>query len=132
MVFVNGALAVPGAPTDVDTVPSKFSARTAADDQVPITAYRLRHLTDEQTREISSKLTGEQGGAFRPAGAQDSHAIVGALIPADIALNDLAPVPEPLAAKFPELRGAVFMRSAGKLLIVDDDNRLVIGVLSGQ
>jgi hypothetical protein len=129
-VFVNGALAVPGAPTDVDTVPSKFSARTAADDQVPIAAYRLRHLTEDQTREISSKLAGEQGGgAFRPAGADDSLATVGALIASE---SGLSPVPESLAAKFPELRGAAFMRSAGKLLIVDDDNRLVIGVLSGQ
>ena len=131
-VFVNGALAVPGAPTDVDTVPSKFSARTAADDQVPIAAYRLRHLSEDQLREISGKLAGEQGGAFRPAGANDSQIVVGALVPADVALRDLAPVPEPLAARFPELRGAAFMRSAGKLLIVDDANRLVIGVLSGQ
>jgi len=30
-VFVNGALAVPGAPAESDTVPAKFSARNAAD-----------------------------------------------------------------------------------------------------
>jgi len=131
-VFVNGALVVPGAPTDVDTVPSKFSARTAADDQVPIVAYRLRHLTKDQKGEIFQQLNGEQGGgAIRPAGA-DSEAIVGALVPADVALGDLTPVPEALATKFPELRGAAFVKSAGKLLIVDDDNRLVIGVLSAQ
>ena len=53
-------------------------------------------------------------------------------MPADVALRDLTPVPEALATKFPELQGAAFMRSAGKLLIVDHDNRLVIGVLSGQ
>ena len=131
-VFVNGALTVPGAPTDVDTVPSKYSARTAADDQVPIAAYRIRHLTDDQRREISSKLASEQGGrAIRPAGAT-SEEIVGALVPADVALRDLTPVPEALAAKFRELRGAAFMKSGGKLLIIDDANRLVIGVLSGQ
>ena len=68
---------------------------------MPIAAYRLRHLTDEQTREISSKLAGEQGGAFRPAGANDSHIVVGALVPADVALSGLSPVPEALAGKFP-------------------------------
>ena len=131
-VFVNGALVVPGAPTDVDTVPSKFSARTAADDQVPITSYRLRHLTKDQKGEIFQQLNSEQGGgAIRPAGA-NSEEIVGALVPADVALRDLTPVPEALTTKFPELRGAAFVKSAGKLLIVDDDNRLVIGVLSAQ
>ena len=33
-IFVNGVLTVPGAPTDVDTAPSKFSERTAADDRL--------------------------------------------------------------------------------------------------
>lgn len=130
--LVNGALAVPGAPADVSTVPSKFSARNAAEDKLPIAAFRLRHLTDDQRREISSALGAEQGGVFRPAGADDTQAIVGALVPADVALRDLSPVPEALAAKFPELRGEAFMRSAGKLLIIDADNRLVIGVLSSQ
>src|SRR6266436_2515507 len=33
-VFVNGALAVPGAPANNDTVPAKFSAKNAADDEL--------------------------------------------------------------------------------------------------
>src|SRR6476659_6693789 len=37
-IFVDGRLTVPGAP-DGDTVPSKHSARTFADDQLPIAAY---------------------------------------------------------------------------------------------
>jgi hypothetical protein len=52
--------------------------------------------------------------------------------PADVALGDLSPVPEALAAKFPEPRGDAFMRSSGKLLIIDAANRLVIGVLPAQ
>src|SRR5688572_24931570 len=39
-VFVDGALSVPGAPKDGDTVPSKFSARNAASDRLPIVAFR--------------------------------------------------------------------------------------------
>jgi hypothetical protein len=40
-VFVNGVLSVQGALADVDTAPSKFSERTAADDRLPIVGYRL-------------------------------------------------------------------------------------------
>ena len=63
-VFVNGVLAVPGAPTEVHTAPAKFSTRTAADDQLPTATYRLRHLTDDQRREIHQQLSGERGGVF--------------------------------------------------------------------
>src|SRR5262249_63435 len=31
--FVNGALAVPGAPANTDTIPAKFSEKNAADDR---------------------------------------------------------------------------------------------------
>jgi hypothetical protein len=127
-VFVNGVLTAPGAPTDVDTTPSKFSARTAADDQLPIAAYRLRHLGADQRREISQALSAQ--GNEASGATSDGLAIVGAELPADLAPEAVHPVPEALAAKFPELRGAGFVRSTdNKLLLVDLDNRLVIGVL---
>jgi len=132
-VLVNGMLTAPGAPTDVQTTPAKFSARAAADDQLPIAAYRLRHLTDDQRREIYQQLSSETGAVFRPAAANDEdRPIVGALVSADVALNKLSPIPKALAAKFSELRDATFTGSAGGLLLVDPVNRLVIGVLSAQ
>jgi hypothetical protein len=132
-VFVNGSLAVPGAPADTDTTPSKFSARNAASDQLPTAAFRLKHLTDDQWREIHHLLTGGRGGlALSPGGGEEPLAIVGAGVPVEIALRDLAPVPEAVAAKFPELRGTTFMRSGGKLLLVAPANRIVIGVLPRQ
>ena len=128
-VFVNGVLAVPGAPTDVDTAPSKFSARTAADDQVPIAAYRLRHLSEDQRRDISQLLGAVWRPASGPSATSGAQAVVGAELPPDVAPEAVHPVPEALAAKYPELRGAGFTRSAdNKLLLVDLDNRLVIGV----
>ena len=51
-VFVNGALAVPGAPADTQTVPAKFSEKNAADDGLITTAYTFKMLTDEQRRAI--------------------------------------------------------------------------------
>jgi hypothetical protein len=131
-VFVNGVLTVPGAPTDVDTAPAKYSARTNADDQLPIAAYRLRHLGVEQRREIAGLL----GTAWRPAAGptatSGAQAIVGAVLPPTLsyAPEIVQPLPEAVTTKFPELKDAGFTRSAdGRLLLVDRDNRLVIAVL---
>jgi hypothetical protein len=123
-VFVNGALAVPGAPTDGEAVPSKFSARNAEIDKLPIAAFRLRGLADAQKRDIHGQLQGGRGGlALSPA-----HAMVGAELPADIALRDLRPTPESLVAKVPELRGSSYLIEGPNVLIVGTNN-VVIGVL---
>jgi hypothetical protein len=129
-VLVNGALAVPGAPADSETVPSKYSARNAASDRLPTVAFRLKNLTDDQRREIYEQLTGQRPPlALSPGQAGDPHAVVGAELPAEIALRDLVPVPEALGARIPELRDTVFMRSDGRVLLVAPANRIVIGVL---
>ena len=65
-VFVNGALAVPGAPENTDTVPAKFSEQNAADDKLSIAAYTFKLLTEEQRRAIYTALK----GAARRAGLQ--------------------------------------------------------------
>ena len=40
-------------------------------------------------------------------------------------------MPDALTVKFPGLRGTAFMRVGGKVLVVDLDNNLVVGVLEG-
>ena len=62
-VFVNGVLAVPGAPADTETAPSKFSAKNAADDKLITLAYTFKLLTDEQRRAIYDGLKGQRAGA---------------------------------------------------------------------
>ena len=127
-VFVNGVLSVPGAATEVDTAPSKFSPRSAAADRLPIAGYRFRRLTGDQRREILQALSAQHDAPVSsPAGGE--FAVIGAEVPATVAQQSLAPVPEELAAKFPELRGTAFMRSGGGIIVVDRDNRLVIGLL---
>ena len=125
-VFVNGILAVPGAPTDGHTVPSKYSARNAESDRLPTVAFRLRGLTDAQKREIYEGLHGGRGGLALSPG----HAMLGAEIPAYIALPDLKPTPDSLTAKFPELRGSGYLVEGSNVLLVGTNN-VVIGVLSG-
>jgi hypothetical protein len=127
-VFVNGVLQVPSAATDTETTPSTVSARNAASDKLPIAAFRLKLLTDEQLREIAQELAKQRPLAMGAASASATY-IVGSQVPAPVALQELAPVPEALAARVPELRGGGFMHSGGKLVLVDLDNSLVIGVL---
>src|SRR6266853_53217 len=63
-VFVNGALAVPGAPANTDTVPAKFSAKNAADDELITVAHTFKTLTDEQRRAIYQALKDQPASAF--------------------------------------------------------------------
>ena len=62
--FVNGALAVPGAPANTDTVPAKFSAKNAADDALITIAYTFKTLTDDERRAIYQALKGQPAAAF--------------------------------------------------------------------
>jgi hypothetical protein len=127
-VFVNGVSTVQGAPADVDTAPSKFSERTAADDRLPIVGYRLKHYSADQRREIARQLSVPSGYALSPADLK-GYATLGMELPGTIAMQALTPVPQTIAEKYPELRGTGFMPSDGKMLIVDLDNNLVVGVL---
>lgn len=116
---------MPGAATDTGTTPSTFSVRNAKSDQLPIAVFRLKRLTDDQRREMVGK---PRDLAIAPAGAAEIY-MVGAQVPAAVALQELAPLPNDLVARVPELGGKGLMRAGGKLVLVDLDNSLVIGVL---
>src|SRR6266851_8919703 len=62
-VFVNGALVVPGAPANTDTVPAKFSQKNAADDELITIAYTFKTLGDDERRAIYEALKGQQAGS---------------------------------------------------------------------
>jgi hypothetical protein len=126
-VLVNGVLSAQGASTDVDTAPAKYSGRNDADDRVPIAGYRLKHLNSDQRNEIIQGLGSQREAPA--AGDNDGYATIGAEIPSTVAVAKLTPMPESLASKFPGLRGTGFMRTAGKVLVVDLDNSRVVGVL---
>jgi hypothetical protein len=128
LVFANGVLAVPGAPTNVDTAPAKFSSRTAADDALPIAGYVLRHLTQEQQRTIFQSVRTEQGADTKAALSKNSST-VGALVPTDVALNELRPLPERVIAAHSELQGVVFVAAGENILLINPRTRVVVGVL---
>jgi hypothetical protein len=127
-VFQKGVLTVPGASTDVDTAPAKHWARTNADDQISIAGYRLKMLTADQLQQISRELN-SQRDAPSTSPVDGDFAVIGAEVPGPVAMQALSPVPDTLTSRFVELRGTAYMRSAGKIVIVDCDNNIVVGVL---
>jgi hypothetical protein len=129
-VFENGSLVVPGAPTDTETAPAKFSERNAASDRLPTVAFRLKNLTTEQRHEIYRQLTEHRSGLALSPGGGERYAQLGAELPSHVVLDgELTAMPEALAARFPALRGTAFMKAGSAVLIVELHNRQVIGVL---
>jgi hypothetical protein len=126
VIFVNGRLTVPGAP-DGDTVPSKFSARTFADDQIPIAAYATRHLAKQELETIrSALLTNPNAVGSR---ALDGFAQIGAIVPTAVALAGMPFVPADLVQQIPSLTATAYIISENKVLLVNPRTRVVVGVV---
>lgn len=114
--FVNGALAVPGAPANTDTVPAKFSAKNAADDALITIAYTFKTLTDDERRAIYQALKGQPAAAFdADVGTELAPAI------------ELRPVPNEVAARLPQTKGYRYAVTNDRVLLVGT-SRIVVGV----
>jgi hypothetical protein len=118
-VLVNGALAVPGAPADTDTVPAKFSQKNAAADRLITLAYTFKTLSDEQRRAIYQALKD------RPAGSA-FNAEVGVVLPPAVELNA---VPGEVARRVPQTEGYRYAVANDRVLLVSP-TRIVVGVFS--
>jgi len=116
-VFVNGALAVPGAPENSDTVPAKFSEKNAADDKLITVAYTFKLLTDEQRRAIFEALKD------RPAGAA-FNADVGTELPLSV---ELKAVPDEVTRRVPQTEGYRYAVADNRVLLVSPVTRVVVG-----
>src|SRR5215467_13389878 len=119
--FVNGALAVPDAPANTDTVPAKFSAKNAADDALITIAYTFKTLTDDERRAVYQSLKDQPAGsAF--------NADIGTKLPPGI---ELRPVPEEVAARIPQTRDYRYAVGMDRVLLVGT-GRLVVGVFADE
>jgi hypothetical protein len=117
-VFVDGALAVPGAPADTDTVPAKFSAKNAADDQLVTVAYTFKNLSDEQRRAIYQALKGQPAGpAF--------NADVGVVLPATV---ELKAMPDEVVQRVAQTKDYQYAVAADRVLLVSPPTRIVVAV----
>lgn len=125
-ILVDGRLTVPGAP-DGDAVPSKHSARTLADDQLPIAAYASRHLTQDDLQTIRGAL----GTKPQPSGSRalGGYAEIGAIVPTTAALERMQMLPPALAQQIPSLAATGYIFSESKILLVNPRTRVVIGIV---
>jgi len=115
-VFVNGALNVPGAPADSQTVPAKFSKRNDAIDQVPIMAMQVLAFSNEQKRSIIDAVHGAN------APVQSTSAKPAEELPIGITVQDW-----PAAASDPAFAKMKYVRAQDRILLVEPTNRVVIG-----
>jgi hypothetical protein len=117
-VFVNGALAVPGAPENTDTVPAKFSEKNAADDKLSTAAYTFKLLTDEQRGAIYAALKGQPAGpAF--------NADIGVELPSSV---ELRPMPDEVVARVLQTKDYRYAVANDRVLLVSPVTRYVVGV----
>ena len=117
-VFVNGALAVPGAPENTDTVPAKFSEQNAAGDKLSIAAYTFKLLTEEQRRAIYTGLKGQPAGpAF--------NADIGAELPSSV---ELRPMPDDVVARVQQTKDYRYAVADNRVLLVSPVSRYVVGI----
>ena len=117
-VFFNGALAVPDAPANSQTVPAKFSAQNAADDKLVILAYTFKMLSEEERRAIYQALKDQ------PAG-QAFNADIGVELPPAVELH---PMPAEVANRVPQTKDYRYAISDNRVLLVAPINRVVVGV----
>jgi hypothetical protein len=112
-VFVNGKLAVPGAPQDSQTVPSKVSERNARLDATPIMALPLG-LSDEQKHRVTESV------------AQSNAPVL------QISATPVSEFPAEVKAGAPMLGDVGFIRTKDKILLVRAPNMVVTGEVSAN
>jgi len=116
-VFVDGALNVPGAPTDSQTRPAKFSKHNDGIDKQPIMAMRLARLDDSQRRAILDAV------AKANAPAAKTQAKASEELPMGVDIHEL---PQS-AADALGMKGLKFVKVDDGILLVDAPNRVVVG-----
>lgn len=119
-VFVDGALAVPGAPVDSQTRPAKFSAANDADDKIPILARGPR-LTDDQKKLIAEAL---KQSPTSPPGVAAAPTME---LPASVGLQEW---PSGVLDQVPAVTGTKYVHFADRIVIVEPTNRIVIGEIA--
>jgi hypothetical protein len=106
-------------PANNDTVPAKFSAKNAADDELITIAYTFKTLTDDERRAIYQSLKDQPAGS-----AFDAD--IGTKVPPGI---ELRPVPDEVAARVPQTRDYRYAVAKDRVLLVGT-SRIVVGVFA--
>jgi hypothetical protein len=119
-VFVDGKLAVPGAPADGQTVPSKVSERNARLDATPIMAMPLG-LTDEQKQKI---LASVKSMPVKQISAKPADLLPGT--------TEVSELPADVKQAVPMMDDLSVIRTSDKILLVRAPNMVVTGEIPVQ
>ena len=115
-IFANGTLTVPGAPTDTDTTPAKFSQRNDALDHLP-TMARGPALSDAQRKLIVDTVKAGTAGPPRFASPPATILPLGA---------EMQAWPQDVLGQIPDLRDTKYVSLADKILVVIPNSRIVV------
>ena len=121
-VFVDGKLAVPGAPADSQTVPSKVSERNARLDATPIMAMPLP-LSDEQKHRIVDTIA-KSNVPIREISAKAAD-----MLPVTTEVSEFSAA---VKADTPILSDIQFIRTKDKILLMRAPNMVVTGELAAE
>jgi hypothetical protein len=122
-ILQNGVLTVPGADPDNQAAPAKFSRRTNVADQLPIAAYALKHLSNEQRSRILTGLRRDMA----MTGSADVEPFVGAEVPTTP--QGLQELPDQIIKDLPHLRGLAVVRGGDRILLISSTMQRVLAVL---
>jgi len=124
-VLVNGALAVPGAPTNSQTVPAKFSRENDANDKLPTWGHTFYYLSPDQRHAIYQSIAGRGAAGNRESLNPETYAVVGAVLPDGIRLQ---PPPEDMAGQIPDVKWYMAALIGDKAVLVEPASKVVVGV----
>lgn len=116
-----------GAPpgSSPQTMPSTISVQNAAEDRLSIEQRRLQ-LTDEEKQALRSSILGDKQAGSEAADARVAQAKIGNVLPSSVAMVAL---PAQAISQVPDVKDFKYVRAGERLLIVDPENWLVVGVL---
>jgi hypothetical protein len=117
---------VPGAWPDSDAVPSTISEKNARDDRLPLAAFRLKNLTDEQRQSIYRSVTANVRRNQPLAASIAAPVDVGTVLPRNLPLS---PLPPEVTNRIPEVKDLQFGFSSDKLVLADPLYHNVLAVI---
>jgi hypothetical protein len=124
-VLVNGALAVPGAPTDTSTVPAKFSKKNDANDHLLLLGYTFKGLSDEQRHAIYQSVKGKPDAAK----ATEANPQIGDALPGTLSVTALPP---DVTGQLPDMQKFGYAMNGDQLLVINPVNMVVVDVIKAQ
>jgi len=121
-----GASLEPGGPPGAtgQTMPSTRSSRNAAEDKRPIVAHTL-DLSGEQKQKLTQLMAPQMSAGTSGSGSAGNDGLtVGNPLPAAVTIYEF---PRSVTEQMPEMQKYKYVQMPDKILIVEPDNRIVVG-----